>query len=469
MASGVLFEASAPTVLRDSMKLQVHLLLRIIATALLCLLVTASLLLYRSDRQARLDAWHVVDNVGRQLELQLLKWGATLRLDNPFPDFGAWQPDALGAGDCVVFDAEKGQQPRRFCNGVESATAAVPVLFEDIYRLFFIPGQTASRPVVFHKHRYGLLTAVPSGRRELAEAWTEINSLMTLSMLMVGTVCALVYWNVSRALAPSRLIVAGLEDMEHGNLSHRLPPFQLEEWRSIGEAINHLAAAQQQLLAERRDLAVKLMRLQEDERRDLARELHDEFGQCLAAINALTLSIAQGAQDRCPELALEAERIGEISQRLLDGIRRLLCRLRPAELDELGLEASLNSLIAAWRTTHRGQTTYALAITGNCALLPETLSTALFRSTQEALTNVAKHAGATRVSIELNVTGDDTRLRIADNGRATEVPGKYGVGLLGMRERIGALQGRLELRLASPQGLVVDIRVPSPVAEEEPT
>ena len=441
------------------MKLQTHLISRIATAGLLCLIIASGLLLYRSDRQARTDAQTTLDNAGHELELQLLKWGATLRLDNPFPDFFIWQHQPLGKGDCLAFVTEAGVS-RRYCNGEEPLAAVVPSAFAALYRAFFNPDKPLSKPIVYHKRQYGVLTISPSATRQLGEAWAETSSLTGFAALLVGAVCMLVFGSVSRALAPSRVIVAGLEDMERGYLGHRLPHFEWAEWRMIANAINHLAATQQQLLAERQMLAVRLMSLQEDERRDLAREIHDEFGQCLAGVGALTLLIEQGVRERCPALVVEARQIREISQRMLDHMRGLLNRLRPAELDELGLEPSLRSLVSDWNAHHRGFARCRLTVDGDCSAIPELHNVALYRAVQESLTNVTRHAKASEATVALKVSAGDVWLTVWDDGLATAVPERFGVGLLGMRERIGALRGRLELRTAHPHGLIVDIRLP---------
>jgi signal transduction histidine kinase len=183
---------------------------------------------------------------------------------------------------------------------------------------------------------------------EIAQAWDNISSLLGLSAMTVLAVCLLVFLSISRALRPATIIVAGLESMEKGNLAERLPSFELIEWQRTAKAVNQLAASQLQLLAERQKLTVKLINFQEEERRFLARELHDEFGQCLAAINAVAASIAQTAKQQCPALVGDADHISRITQHMLDNVRNLLKRLRPAEPDELGLAASLNSLVSGW-------------------------------------------------------------------------------------------------------------------------
>jgi signal transduction histidine kinase len=147
---------------------------------------------------------------------------------------------------------------------------------------------------------------------------------------------------------------------------------------------------------------------------------------------------------------------------MLDNVRDLLTRLRPAELDELGLAASLNSLVSGWNARGSGKIHYELNISGDCALLPESLTVTLFRITQECLTNIAKHSAAVNASVSLIINSDRVALIIEDDGCATELPfaNSAGIGLLGIRERITALAGQLVLSIAQPHGLIVKVHLP---------
>jgi two-component system sensor histidine kinase UhpB len=147
---------------------------------------------------------------------------------------------------------------------------------------------------------------------------------------------------------------------------------------------------------------------------------------------------------------------------MLDSVRNLLKRLRPAELDELGLAASLNSLVSGWNACSGGKSHYQLNIVGDCALLPEPLTITLFRITQECLTNIAKHSVARNAKITLAIAADAVTLTVEDDGSVTELPfsNSSGIGLLGIRERINALDGQLSLAIVQPHGLKVEVWLP---------
>jgi len=444
------------------MNLQFHLLSRIAAVALICLLATTAYVLYHSDRQARQSARITTDSLGKQLELQLFRINAGAGQANQFPDFDLWKQTGSVPGICVRFVATGSTATRSLCNGVKPVSLNRPDSFETTYRRLFNPGFEITRPIAFNGRVYGSLTVTPSAEMEIAQAWENIRNLLGLAAMTVLAVCLLVYLSISRALRPAGIIVAGLESMENGNLAYRLPPFELIEWQRTAKAINQLAASQQQLLAERQKLAVKLINLQEEERRYLARELHDEFGQCLAAINAVAASIAQTAEQLCPALVGEADHISRITQHMLDNVRDLLRRLRPAELDELGLAASLTSLVSGWNAHSGGKIRYQLNINGDCALVPEPLTITLFRITQECLTNITKHSTAANAKVILVITTNAVALTVEDDGVAIGLPFTEGsgIGLLGIRERVTALHGQLTLAIAKPHGLIVEAWLP---------
>ncbi|MDD2722913.1 MAG: histidine kinase [Methylovulum sp.] len=443
------------------MNLPYHILTRIIAAALLCLLANAAYVLRSSDQQARQATQRIAEALGKQLSFQQLQISAGFGGALPFPDFTLWKQTSNAPGICVRFVAAGSQQTYRLCNGAELDTLQVPSSFANGYRWFFQPGLALTQSIRFKGRDYGELTVTPSADMEITQAWEDTSRLLGLSITTVAAVCCLVYLGIRRALHPVQTIVAGLGQLEQGRLDYRLPRFALDEWQRIAEAVNQLAASQQQLLNERQRLAVQLLNLQEEERRYLARELHDEFGQCLAASNALAASIAQTAATKCPGLLAEIGQISRITQHILDGVRGLLQRLRPAELEDLGLAASLASLVSGWNALG-GKTRYHLEINGDCAGLPEPLAITLFRISQECLTNIAKHADASHARVGLAVSGDSVALTIEDDGIASQLPFSQnkGIGLLGIRERVMALDGRLTLRIVPPHGLKVEARLP---------
>ena len=236
---------------------------------------------------------------------------------------------------------------------------------------------------------------------------------------------------------------------------------------------NHLAENLETTLAERAELTRRLIALQDDERRHLARELHDEFGQCLAAIRALAASAGQTAAQDCPAVLSECESIGRTAAHMAERLRGALFRLRPPDADELGLAASLEGLFYGLFSRSEVLSFLYGMFSDRFEDLPATLGASLYRIAQEALTNAAKHAEARRVLLQVTKRQDrsalgtrgiteEIELTVEDDGRAfdPDLAVKPGMGLLGMRERVAGLGGRLSFEPGQKTGAVLRVAIP---------
>jgi signal transduction histidine kinase len=212
----------------------------------------------------------------------------------------------------------------------------------------------------------------------------------------------------------------------------------------------------------RGELLEKLLTAHEDERRRIARELHDEAGQ---ALTALIVNLELATQEMSPErLRAQLGQLRDLAERTLGEIRRLIYDLRPSILDDLGLVAALR-----WYAKNlldpRG-IAWTLSVEGISSRLPGGLETVAFRLIQEALTNVLRHAEATSVAIHLEATGRELHVRIEDNGRGFDPrlarPGTRsgGFGLLGMQERVELVGGKWEVQSTPGAGTVVVATLP---------
>jgi two-component system sensor histidine kinase UhpB len=244
---------------------------------------------------------------------------------------------------------------------------------------------------------------------------------------------------VARLLAPFRIILRGIERLRRGDFSTRQPRLAVAEFDALAEALNETAAALQDARAARTELTRRLFTVQESERRMLARELHDEFGQCLTATRALAAAIAQSGETT----AQDGVRIAEISGQMMDNLRAELSRLRPPDLDELGLGPALERLVAGWRSRMPG-VRFTLRFRGDLDAVPDALALSLYRIAQECLTNAIRHGAPKTVGLAVEVDEAIT-LTTTDDGSAGADPSGDGYGLLGIRERVDALGGRFTL------------------------
>jgi signal transduction histidine kinase len=153
---------------------------------------------------------------------------------------------------------------------------------------------------------------------------------------------------------------------------------------------------------------------------------------------------------------------------MMETLRGALFRLRPPDVEELGLAASLEGLVAGWNGRSRGQPRFEIIFFGRLENTPAAVSANLYRIVQEALTNAAKHAGATRVMLRLSMReaeapsneGATIELDIEDDGRLGDPAVKSGMGLLGMRERVAALGGRLRFEAGQNGGSTLRVVIP---------
>jgi two-component system sensor histidine kinase UhpB len=225
-----------------------------------------------------------------------------------------------------------------------------------------------------------------------------------------------------------------------------------------------MATAQERNAAEVEELARRALVIREEERRHLAHELHDEMGQSISAIKALAVSISRRADPHDPKIKQSADTIAEVSTRVYDRVRQMMSQLRPTTLDELGLVRALEDMIDTWNSHHEN-VFCGFSASSRLPHLSATQRINLFRIVQEALTNVAKHAGATNASVVLEYTGDgaagEILLRIRDDGAGFDIRTQpRGLGLVGIHERVRALGGKITLASHPENGTQFEISVP---------
>jgi two-component system, NarL family, sensor histidine kinase UhpB len=314
-----------------------------------------------------------------------------------------------------------------------------------------------------------MIEAQPS--RAILDAWDDLTRLVLLAAVTLLVLAALAFWLVERALAPFPVIVHGLERLMRGDLAYRLPPLSGPEARAIGAAFNRMAEAvadnvrsereareARARLEERRELALVVQQSVEEERRLIAHELHDEFGQSVTAIRSLAMAIA--TQSAEPGSVSAARLVCEEAARLYDALHGLIPRLAPPALDTLGLGPSLESLVRDWQQRHGAP---ALELRQQLpADLGASVTLAAYRVVQEGLVNAMRHAHATRVDIDVSSTAESMTVSVTDDGVGLPAqwprPGHF--GLRGLAERVEHLGGSLEVCNVSPHGVRLTARIP---------
>ena len=243
--------------------------------------------------------------------------------------------------------------------------------------------------------------------------------------------------------------------------------------------VTSMKRAQRKMLKlsiDKRSLARKMLQMQEDVRYEVARELHDEIGQSITAVRVIA-SAMLGAQDVAPDFYRKsAETISDVAEKMYDSAHELMYRLRPVALDTLGLESAIQSCVHASGLTQAG-VNVSLEMSGELETMDQLVQLTLFRIVQESLTNIAKYAKASAVQIEVErkktfnqsiCYSDLLELKISDDGigfSEDQKQNKQGMGILGLRERVQALGGILNISSHTGKGAVVFVRINLKIAE----
>lgn len=322
---------------------------------------------------------------------------------------------------------------------------------------------------VERKIRYGTLVVASSAAGSIREAWSGFSQLMWVGLGFFVLLNVMVYALLSHSLKPVNRILSSINSIEKGDLSTRLPAFKLPEFDRIGHSLNRMAeslAAERQL-EENRQLTQLIQSHIEDERRSLARELHDELGQYVTAIKTFAVTIANKTKASAPEIHAQAQTIVAAANHIYDGMHHIIRQLRPGALDNLGLAETLKDAVNHLQTAHP-EMQIKLSLTGNIDALGESMNINIYRMVQEALNNAIKHANASLVEVALSSADASLALVIKDNGKGMDIHAvdqSNHFGLLGMRERVQGFGGdfHVESNPQSGKGTAIYIHIPQAI------
>jgi two-component system, NarL family, sensor histidine kinase UhpB len=322
----------------------------------------------------------------------------------------------------------------------------------------------------------GELRVLSNPLSEIAEIEQRVFRDLALLALTIVAMAMSIYYIVRRGLMPVDQIQSALTRLEAGELDTRLPRFRLKDMDDISQRFNHCAAAMQDAARERRELTRRLIDVEEDERKRLARELHDELGQSLTAIKVDAAYIAREAAGISPKIEACARGVEKIAADIMEIIRGMLARLRPHGLETVGLRDTVQELVDGWRTRVADRFRCTLKFTGPVDALPPDLNITVYRLIQECLTNAVRYSRARAIDIHLAVgTGvaADVPQRVELSVKESELTGDSpltgtrGRGLLGMRERVQSHGGELRVDIGRSGGLSLQAWMPVTWHHEE--
>ena len=336
--------------------------------------------------------------------------------------------------------------------------------------LVHAPRDVAAIPVVINGRRLGSIVIVADPSDVIDEVWLQARAQVAAGAALALAVIIATGVFLQGSLRPLGVAGAALARLEAEDFSARAKTSGSPEFVEICSRINRLAEALSSLSAANRQLIERVLDAHDEERKAIARELHDELGPHLFVLRANAAILAKRLGQAGDESAAgAAAAIRDQVEALQRQNRRILANLRPAALEELGLEAALQALAEHWR---RAEPEVALMLTASpeIAELGPRASLTVYRFVQEALTNAFRHSGARRIETSLDfeaatskaALGDPAlaglRIRIVDDGRSKGAETRAGMGLSGMRERVKALGGEFAFGVSPEGGATVEAR-----------
>jgi two-component system sensor histidine kinase UhpB len=370
-----------------------------------------------------------------------------------------------------------GNRPALVAPPVErSALGHVPGWFVGL-----VGGQPQSEqiPVWIGARGYGTIVIATDPYNETLEVWNQFTDGLFAPAVLYGLTILLIYVFIGRMLRPIDRLTGALEEVGDGRFRTRFDGRLLPELARLRDSFNRMAARLAASDDDNRRLNEQLLSLQEQERSDLARDLHDEVGPFLFAIGVDAAAASRlVAEDRAGEAQERIRSIAEAVRHTQRQVRRMLGRLRPIGLADLGLPEAIENIVGFWRRRHP-QIEFRVAVAAACADLMELAGPTICRIVQEALSNAVRHAEPRLIAIRIDrepAAGGDVRVEVADDGRGMAPAAPMGYGLIGLRERVRAMGGRLSV--VSRPGTGVTVRaalpcsreahpMPSPVSEAE--
>jgi two-component system, NarL family, sensor histidine kinase UhpB len=345
--------------------------------------------------------------------------------------------------------------------------------FPEWYGLLVSPGEPRRvLPLEVADKKIGEVRLIGQPRENLEDGWDDLVELAMLAIAVNAAVFLLLYLTLSQILKPIGRLAQGLGDLERGHYEVRLPRPTMREVEVITERFNSLSAHLENARNENFLLSRRLINIQDDERRQIAAELHDELGPDLFGLSAELLSLRQltgSIPEHGPKISTRVGRLLEIANRIKDLNRKLLRRLRPMSVGRVPLSDAIVRLLGELQALREGA---EIEFRGQdlAASYGEAVDLTLYGSIREGVTNALRHADCHKVEIELREHANSRskgrripnslHLTIQDDGRGISPEAIFGYGLTGMTERVRGLGGEMTIGSGQNGGTMLELEIP---------
>lgn len=332
---------------------------------------------------------------------------------------------------------------------------AAPAWF---YRLVVAtpPSKNLALPSAFRSAGQLLLDADP--HNEVAEAWSDMRLTLSIMTMFFAAVLFLAYTTIRAALAPLRDVRAALLRIGAGDLSTRIAPGVAHELAPLRDGVNAMAERLAATVEQNRALNEQIINLQEEERAELARDLHDDVAPFVFAVGAdaamIRQYLAKGDQDA---VGPRADAISDAVKHMQRHLKHVLRRLAPGALLDLGLCGAIDDLVAFW-ATRVPNVAFSRDVSGDP--LDPPLDAVAFRVVQESVSNALRHGAPRTIDIVIVVDDEAATVVVEDDGTGLPADGRFGFGLAGMQERVRAVGGTAVVRNRAAGGVIVEAHLP---------
>jgi two-component system sensor histidine kinase UhpB len=439
------------------MNLKLYLLIRMTLMGLLCWLGVSIYLIGQSGRHAAEGLTTVANQLQSMVAADVMRRWVSLDSDARHPDLGgaaARFPEPL----CLRYSALDASDSNWGC-GPSSVGSSVPHWIVRVLSTLGPGHISLQREINVYGLRVGTLRVESDDANLLRHQWRSVRELLGLAAVMLLTLDMLAFWVIGRALRPAATIVAALEQLGEGVKEVRLPASRPREFMLIARGINRLAERLADSNAARAALTARLIRVQEDERREVAHELHEEFGQCVSALSAVSTTLRHAVTEGDVLTEADVMPLESGVEQMLFSLRAMLQRMSLPPLQQQGLRSALADLVAAWQVRLRSRSRIVLDADPRVDQMPNNeYALCAYRLVQECLSNIARHAPAClEVCVNIREEPQSLQVRVSnDLVGVTEDHGALGTGmglkLLG--ERVRSLHGIFSVEKSATQFVV---------------
>jgi two-component system, NarL family, sensor histidine kinase UhpB len=442
------------------MNLKLYLLIRMTLVGFLCWLGVSIYLVGQSGRHAVEDLNRVANQLQPMVATDVMQRWASLDSDLRRPDLAgaaARFPESL----CLRYRAMDGASSDWGCS--PSPGSDVPRGIATLLGALGPGHISLRREIIVYGLPVGTLLVEKDDASLLLQEWSSVRELLVLAAVMLLTVDLLAFWVIGRALRPTAQIVAALKQLGEGTNDVVLPALRPREFKLIAHGINRLARSLAYSYAARAALTARLIRVQEDERRELAHELHEVFGQCVTALGAVSASLRHGVTKGDVLTEADVLPLETGVEQMLYSLRGILQRMSVPPLAGQGLRSAVSDLVSAWQVKLQGGPRVVIDADHYEETGSNESTLCAYRLVQECLSNIARHAPSSQTAcVHIRQDQEWLEVRVSNDLVHTETSGgaaSTGMGLKLLGERVRSLHGVFCVERSAMQ-FVVEARLP---------